>query len=138
MDEIQQQNLLAAHRQRLAALLGQQATLGTGHTPPGVVTDIAAARAEIQRIKDYLRGREVAVADLPDDDDPSLVAVAHSHTPASGPGDTVGGDKITVGGVTGSANFAIGRGATIDKRSGCLSAARVSRWWSLSASCYCS
>ena len=71
MEELQQQqNRLAAHRNRLAVLLEQQATLGVVYTPPAVVTDIDAARAEIRRIKVYLRGRGVAVEDLPDDDPP--------------------------------------------------------------------
>ena len=119
MDELQQQQqrLLTAHRNRLAALLDQQAVLGVGHTPPGVVTDIDAARTEILRIKAYLREHNVAVEDLPDDDPPPAV-VLRSLTPPAGLGDIVGGDKITLGDISGKADIAIGRKATIDKRSG--------------------
>jgi Tfp pilus assembly protein PilF len=68
-DDIQaQQNLLVTHRSRLATLLQQQAIHGIGYTPPGIIADIAVARAEIQRIKAVLRASNIAVDDMPNDD----------------------------------------------------------------------
>ncbi len=66
----QRLQLLAAHRGTLAARLNQQALLGVAHTPPEVVHDIRQARADIQRIKDILRGWSIAVEDHPDDRSP--------------------------------------------------------------------
>jgi hypothetical protein len=63
----QQYELLAKHRRRLHYLLGQQANLGRGFTPPGVGIDIEDARTEIKRIKTILRGWGAEVDDLPDD-----------------------------------------------------------------------
>nr|WP_044200357.1 SUMF1/EgtB/PvdO family nonheme iron enzyme [Oscillochloris trichoides] len=106
MDVIaQQQHLLATHRQRLAVLLAQQAQLGSAHTPPGIITDIAAARAEIRRITAYLREQGVAVADLPDDAEPP--AMENPRPPAPGAVHT-----IQVGNIIGSTGVAIGDGAS--------------------------
>ncbi len=121
MDEqTQQQHLLTTHRNRLAVLVKQQSQLGSAHTPPGTITDIAAARAEIRRIKAYLRAQGVEVADLPDDDAPPPSEIAPGAEAASGAGDHVGGDKIEAGNITNSQGVVIGRGASahVDNRSG--------------------
>lgn len=62
----QYEEFLKIHRQRLAANLQTQATMGV-HTPAHIVTDIYEARAEIQRIKSTLRAAGANVADFPDD-----------------------------------------------------------------------
>jgi eukaryotic-like serine/threonine-protein kinase len=64
-----QQNLLAAHRRTLAHYLMQQASLGTAYTPPGIVHGIHESRQAIQRIKAVLHNWNVAVDDLPDDEE---------------------------------------------------------------------
>ena len=68
MDEIQElQKRLVTNRNRLTALLNQQSIHGLGYTPPGILADIVEARADIQRIKAYLRGRGISVEDEADD-----------------------------------------------------------------------
>jgi serine/threonine protein kinase len=68
-EEIDQQlQLLETHRRRLKVLLQQEARLGSAFTPPGVITDIGEACAEINRIKVVLRGWGIQVADMPDDE----------------------------------------------------------------------
>lgn len=68
---------LAAHRERLAVLLKQQATLGEAHTPPGVALGIGEARAAIARLKTALRDAGDVVADHPDD----TTRTAHENVP---------------------------------------------------------
>ena len=115
----EQQKLLETHRQRLAVLLEQQATFGVASTPPAVVLGIAEARAEIQRIKAYLRAHGIPVADHLNDDPPPVAALPRPvAVPGSSGGDHVGGDKTTVGTIKDSTDIAIGPGATVDKRSG--------------------
>lgn len=62
----QQQELLVAHRRRLAYRLRQQARLGD-YTPPEVALDIEDARAAIGTLKAGLRAGGAAVADDPID-----------------------------------------------------------------------
>ncbi len=91
MDEIEQlQNRLATNRQRLAVRLDQQATFGVGHTPPETVTDIRDARAEIQHIKAYLRGRGIPVEDGPND------AILPIGRPLPAPHHRVGWDRSRI------------------------------------------
>jgi hypothetical protein len=70
-----QKTLLASHRRTLAHYLRQEALLGAAHTPPGVVHGIYESRQAIQRMKAALRSWNVAIDDLPDDDEfaPSLL-----------------------------------------------------------------
>ena len=68
-DIAHQQTLLTTYRRNLAHYLKQQATLGEAYTPPGVVHGIIDARSHIQRIKQILRGWNVAVENHPDDSD---------------------------------------------------------------------
>src|SRR5689334_11971691 len=63
----QQQTLLSSHRGTLSLRLQQQAMIGVAHVPPEIIHDINHARGNIQRIKDFLRGCGVPVADLPID-----------------------------------------------------------------------
>ena len=64
-----QQTLLTTYRRNLAHYLKQQAALGEAYVPPGVVNGITEARSNIQRIKQILRGLNIAVEDFPDDGD---------------------------------------------------------------------
>jgi len=66
-----QQKLLTIHRRNLAHYLSQQTALGTAYTPPGVMNGIREAHDNIRRIKDILRGWNVAFEDHPDDEPPS-------------------------------------------------------------------
>jgi hypothetical protein len=67
-DEIeQQQQLLATYRRTLTHLLLQHAQFTAGHIPAHIANSIVEARANIQRIKETLRGWGVAVDDHPDD-----------------------------------------------------------------------
>jgi len=67
--EIQnQQELLAAHRQRLFDLLKEQALDGEYTAPPTLI-NIADARAKIRRVKTILRDWGIAVEDHPDDEE---------------------------------------------------------------------
>src|SRR6476646_5203610 len=66
-----QQKLLTIHRRNLANYLSQQTALGTAYTPPGVMNGIRETRDNIRRIKDILRGWNVAVENQPDDEPPS-------------------------------------------------------------------
>jgi hypothetical protein len=75
----QQQTLLNIHRQTLAYYLERQALLGAAHVPPEVFHGIAAARAEIGRIKLILRGWGADINDHPDDES----AVSAQDTPAA-------------------------------------------------------
>ena len=115
----EQQKRLDTHRQHLAVLLEQQATFGVASTPPAVVLGIAEARAEIKRIKAYLRAHGIPVTDHLNDDPPPVAALPRPvAVPGSSGGDHVGGDKTTVGTIIGSTDIAIGPRATVDKRSG--------------------
>jgi uncharacterized protein YjbI with pentapeptide repeats len=58
-----QLTLLATHRRTLAALLQQQAQFDVGHVPAHVVSGVAEARANISRIKAYLRETGAPVED---------------------------------------------------------------------------
>lgn len=80
-DIANQQQLLAAHRARLAHYLRQRALLGMAYEPPGVAAGIAEARPAIQRCKVTLRNWGIAVEDYPDDDE-RAVAPAHDSAPA--------------------------------------------------------
>jgi tetratricopeptide (TPR) repeat protein len=64
---LQQQDLLAAHRERLAILLRQHAQLGT-YTPPHIIIDIRETQARLLPIKAWLRAAGVPIADEPNDD----------------------------------------------------------------------
>lgn len=64
-----QQQLLVTYRNNLADYLLQQALLGKGYTPPGVLNGIRAARSDIQRVKGILRDWGMVVDDHPDDID---------------------------------------------------------------------
>jgi serine/threonine protein kinase len=64
-----EQERLASHRRTLAHYLKQQALLGTAHTPPGVAHGIYESRQAIQRIKAVLRSWNVAVDDIPNDEE---------------------------------------------------------------------
>ncbi len=81
-----QQSLLKIHRRNLDHYLTQQATLGTAHTPPGVIHGIESTREQIAQIKQTLRGWHVPVEDMPDDDTtrptpaPSATLGAAPHT----------------------------------------------------------
>src|SRR5690348_9271929 len=66
---LQQQQLLVAHRNRLAGRLRQQAKVGEAHVTPDIFQDILDARADIRRIKSILRNWDVVVEDLPNDED---------------------------------------------------------------------
>ncbi len=69
-----QQELLAAHRRRLAHYLSQQAALGAAFVPPGIAEGIREARKDIYHTKLVLRGWGVAVANHPDDVSPGQAA----------------------------------------------------------------
>jgi hypothetical protein len=60
-DIANQRELLAAHRRTLAIYLRQLAHLDADYAPPVVHNGIAEARAEIQRIKVWLRVQRVSV-----------------------------------------------------------------------------
>jgi NB-ARC domain len=67
-DEIaQQQELLATYRRTLAHLLRQAAQFSTGYVPAHVANGIAEARAEIARIKIWLRSSGAEIEDEPND-----------------------------------------------------------------------
>src|SRR5262245_40787212 len=68
-EEIEQQrDLLATHRRSLAHLLKQAAQHGGEvFAPPQTANGIAEARANIQHVKDVLRGWGVGIDDHPDD-----------------------------------------------------------------------
>jgi hypothetical protein len=65
-----QQTLLTTYRRNVAHYLKQQSALGDAFTPPGVTNGLFESRNHIQRIKQILRGWNVAVNDHPDDSDP--------------------------------------------------------------------
>lgn len=65
--DIDQQLLLAAHRRTLHTLLAQRATHTRANEPPAVNAGILDARAEIARIKAYLRTQGITVDDLPEE-----------------------------------------------------------------------
>lgn len=68
-EEIARQlELLAIQRRTLHHYLRQQATFGGAHTPPEVTHGVREARAEIKRIKTFLRTQEAVVNDQPQDD----------------------------------------------------------------------
>lgn len=67
-----QQSLLDIHRRTLAHSLRQAAAHGGfDFAPAATAHTISTARAEIQRVKDVLRGWSVAVDDQPDDEAPA-------------------------------------------------------------------
>ncbi|MFN8501208.1 hypothetical protein [Kouleothrix sp.] len=74
-----QLELLRTNRRTLAYGLEQLGRFGPSYTPPNVRADIDDARAAIGRIKQTLRGWQVAVDDLPDD---APAASAASAAPA--------------------------------------------------------
>jgi hypothetical protein len=69
----QQEKLLAAYRETLIHYLVQRARLGSDYSPPGITHGIREARAEISRIKTILSGWGIAVEDLPDDVEDTLL-----------------------------------------------------------------
>lgn len=68
VDIVAQKELLEVHRRTLAVYLRQRAILSEAYTPPGVEHGISEARENIKRIKNILRGWNVAIDDYPDDD----------------------------------------------------------------------
>src|SRR5205823_1136750 len=75
--------LLATHRRTLAHLLEQAAAYGGVRLAPSQTTaGIAAARAEIQRIKAALREGGVEVADAPNDEAPPATTATQGGQPA--------------------------------------------------------
>src|SRR4051794_41074555 len=86
-----QTTLLATHRRTLAHLLEQAAQYGGGGvTPTHTVNGIAEARANISRIKAFLRKNGVQVEDGPDD----KASRRRKPTQAHRAGDVVAGDKV--------------------------------------------
>lgn len=63
-----QLQLLAAHRETLNIYLQQQARTGSAFSQPSTTNGITEAQRAIQRIKSTLRGWEIEVTDLPDDE----------------------------------------------------------------------
>jgi len=63
--------LLDIHRSNLKTYLKQQEHFGVHQVPPIVVQSIQLNRSEIQRIKAILRGWNVPVDDMPEEDDES-------------------------------------------------------------------
>src|SRR6266545_5158333 len=63
----QQRELLEIYRRTLAHHLRQIASLGAAFTPPYIVNGVYEARANIERIKIFLRSYAVPVEDLPTD-----------------------------------------------------------------------
>ena len=89
---LQQQELLAAHRRTLAALLQQLALLGgVAYVSPGTLNGIKESRAGIARIKAILRESGVQVADEPNDEAPPQIEPVQVQRAS---GDTVNGDKV--------------------------------------------
>jgi hypothetical protein len=66
--------LLAEYRKTLAHYLRQRAALGSAYAPPGVTHGIDEARAGIRACKAALRGWDVAIEDLPDDEERAVEA----------------------------------------------------------------
>lgn len=64
-----QHTLLITHRQTLQVLLGQKAQFGAAYAPPVVIHGIKQARAEIAKIKQYLRTHGEQVSDAPEDEE---------------------------------------------------------------------
>jgi hypothetical protein len=61
--------LLKIHRANLEIYRKQQEQFGEGLAPPAVIHDIQNARSEIQKIKAILRGWNIAVEDLPGEEE---------------------------------------------------------------------
>lgn len=61
--------LLKIHRANLDLSLLQQKQFNEGQTPPRVIYTLQNARSEIQRIKAILRGWNIAVDDLPGEEE---------------------------------------------------------------------
>ena len=64
-----QRKLLKIHRTNLRIYLKQQEQFLKHQTPPTIIHSIDNARNEIRRIKAILRGWNVAVEDLPEEED---------------------------------------------------------------------
>lgn len=61
-------NLLRIHRTNLEVYRDQQKQFDVGKMPPAIVHALQKTRSEIQRIKAILRGWNIAVEDLPEED----------------------------------------------------------------------
>ena len=80
-----QQQLLGSHRRTLSVYLERLALQGAAHAAPEVVHGIDDARRQIRAIKGTLRAWDVAVADLPCDEEvPAESSIAASSTHAPG------------------------------------------------------
>jgi hypothetical protein len=62
-------NLLKIHRTNLELALRQQELFGERDIPPRVIYTLQNTRSEIQRIKAILRGWNIAVEDLPEEEE---------------------------------------------------------------------
>jgi predicted NACHT family NTPase len=103
-DDIQgQQSLLEQHRRTLQVYLEQRAALGKAHISPGVANGIDDARRDIRRIKVYLRNWEIAVEDLPNDEEdqssrelPALLQSAKNRLDGLRPDDALAKTQLTL------------------------------------------
>jgi uncharacterized protein YjbI with pentapeptide repeats len=76
-DTIDEQiHLLTAHRRTLAHLLREAAQFSAGHLPAHIASGISETRANISRIKVYLRQNDVAVEDELNDEVPPALSPA--------------------------------------------------------------
>src|SRR5579859_974279 len=84
-DDIQhQRSLLEIHRRTLGHMLRQAAAYGGVDFAPSATTHtIRTARADIERIKEILRGWGVTIDDLPDDQESVTPPVVHGTRPAA-------------------------------------------------------